>query len=113
VVDVTRALVGCAGSTVAALVVPLAKADQRVPAEFRAPTWNVYAVPARRPPTVTDVAFAPTDGPATQAPLPIRYCVTNPVSLFDASVHANTALDDVVDVTRALVGCAGAPTAGA
>ena len=61
-------------------------------------------MPEARPLTVIDVAFAPTVGPATQAPLPIRYWETKPVSLFEASVHASVALDPVVEVALGFVG---------
>jgi len=70
----------------------------------------VYGVAGLRPDTVRVVELAPTEGPATQGPVPTRYCETKLDSLFDASVHPRTAVVAVIDLTAGLVGCAGSAT---
>jgi hypothetical protein len=68
-----------------------------VPAEFCAATWNVYVVFAFNPVTVTEFTSTPTDGPRVQGPLPILYRDRKPLSSLEASIHANVALESVVD----------------
>ncbi len=100
-VAVTLALVTWEASTCG--VLPVAYADQRVPAMLLAPTWNVYGSPGIRPPIVTDLVPEPTDGPACQAPEPSLYWVRNSVSLLAASFQ---------EIVASRAAMAGVPMAG-